>query len=251
MCRVSNVAVVTGASGGIGAATSVLLAARGWDVAVGFRHDVEAAARVVAGCEALGRRAIAWQADVASEPDVLRLFANVDEELGTLAALVNCAGIVGAKARVDQYRSGRVEEIFAVNVVGPFLCAREAVRRMSTLSGGGGGSIVNISSAASRLGSAGEYVDYAASKGAIDTMTIGLAREVAREGIRVNAVRPGLVNTTIHASGGQPDRVQRLASSIPMGRVGEPHEIAAAVVWLCSDDASYVTGAILDVSGGR
>jgi NAD(P)-dependent dehydrogenase (short-subunit alcohol dehydrogenase family) len=251
MFAVSKVAVVTGASRGIGAATAVLLAARGFDVAVGFRRDARAASRVVAECQAQGRRAVAWQGDVASESDVVRLFSQVDEELGLLAALVNCAGIVGRKSRVDQYRSGRVEEIFAVNVVGPFLCAREAVRRMSTLTGGNGGSIVNISSAASRLGSAGEYVDYAASKGAIDTMTVGLAREVAREGIRVNAVRPGLVNTTIHASGGQPDRLRRLAGAIPMGRVGEPHEIAAAVAWLCSDEASYVTGAMLDVSGGR
>jgi NAD(P)-dependent dehydrogenase (short-subunit alcohol dehydrogenase family) len=200
---------------------------------------------------AMGSRAAAFKADVASNDDVVRLFAAVDEDLGPLDAMVNCAGIVAEKARVDEYSSERIERVFAVNVVGSFLCAGEAVRRMSTRHGGHGGSIVNVSSAASRLGSPGEYVDYAASKGAIDTMTVGLAREVAAEGIRVNAVRPGLVDTTIHASGGQPDRVQRLAGSIPMGRPGEPPEVATAIAWLCSDEASYVTGALLDVSGGR
>jgi NAD(P)-dependent dehydrogenase (short-subunit alcohol dehydrogenase family) len=191
------------------------------------------------------------QADVALESDVVDLFSRVDSELGTLKALVNCAGIVDQKARVDEYTAARLERMFAVNAVGPFLCAREAVRRMSTLHGGIGGSIVNVSSAASRLGSPGEYVDYAASKGAIDTMTIGLAKETATEGIRVNAVRPGIVDTTIHASGGQPDRIERLAGLIPMGRAGTTSEIANAIAWLCSDDASYVTGALLDISGGR
>jgi NAD(P)-dependent dehydrogenase (short-subunit alcohol dehydrogenase family) len=202
-------------------------------------------------CRSRGRRAIALRADLASEDDVVNLFTNVDEQLGLLSALVNCAGVVDQKARVDEYPPGRVERMFAINVAGPFLCAREAVRRMSTSHGGTGGAIVNVSSAAARLGSPGEYVDYAASKGAIDTMTIGLARETAQEGIRVNAVRPGLIDTTIHASGGQPDRIARLAPAIPMGRVGQPSEVASAIVWLCSDEASYVTGAILDVSGGR
>ncbi len=246
-----KVVVVTGGGRGIGASTAVLLASRGWDVAVGYQRDDESALSVVTECMAMGSRAAAFKADVASDADVKRLFAEVDEDLGPLHALVSSAGIVAKKARVDEYTSERIERVFAVNVVGSFLCAREAVRRMSTFHGGNGGSIVNVSSAASRLGSPGEYVDYAASKGAIDTMTIGLAREVAGEGIRVNAVRPGLVDTTIHASGGQPDRAQRLAASIPMGRPGEPPEVAGAIAWLCSDEASYVTGALLDVSGGR
>jgi NAD(P)-dependent dehydrogenase (short-subunit alcohol dehydrogenase family) len=246
-----RVAVVTGGSRGIGAATATLLAERGWDVAIGYREDAEAADGVVAACLALGRRSCSVSADVSSETDILRLFRTVDDELGPLHVLVNNAGIVAAKARVDEVSSDRVERLFAVNVVGPILCAREAVRRMSTRHGGQGGSIVNVSSAASRLGSPGEYVDYAATKGAIDTMTRGLAAEVADEGIRVNAVRPGLVATGIHASGGQPDRAARLAPLIPMRRPGEPPEIASAIVWLCSDEASYVTGALLDVSGGR
>jgi NAD(P)-dependent dehydrogenase (short-subunit alcohol dehydrogenase family) len=249
--QVSNIAVVTGGSRGIVAATATLLAARGWDVAVGYRHDGAAAESVVEQCRSVGQKAVALQGDVASETDIVNLFTNIDTELGPIGALINCAGVVDQKARVDEYPTGRVERMFAVNVVGSFLCAREAVRRMSTAHGGGGGAIVNLSSAASRLGSPGEYVDYAASKGAIDTMTIGLAREVAREGVRVNAVRPGLIDTTIHASGGQPDRVERLTPVIPMGRAGQPSEIAAAIVWLCSDEASYVTGALVDVSGGR
>lgn len=246
-----KIAVVTGGSRGIGAATATCLAAQGWDVAVGYRLDGDAAESVVRVCRSLGRRAMAVQAEVSSEDDVVDLFKSVDNELGPLGALVNSAGIVDQKSRVDEYPSGRVERMFAINVIGPFLCAREAVRRMSTSHGGNGGSIVNISSAAARLGSPGEYVNYAASKGAIDTMTLGLAREVAKEGIRVNAVRPGLVDTTIHASGGQPDRLERLAPSIPMGRAGRPSEIASAITWLCADEASYVTGALIDVSGGR
>ncbi len=246
-----GVAVVTGASRGIGAATATRLAAAGWDVAVGYLHDADAAESVVGECRSFGRKAVSVQGDVASEHDVVTLFTIVDEELGRLSALVNSAGIVDQKARVDEYSSARLERMFAVNVIGSFLCAREALRRMSTLHGGDGGAIVNISSAAARLGSPGEYVDYAASKGAIDTMTLGRAREVATEGVRVNAVRPGLVDTSIHASGGQPDRAERLAGAIPMGRVGQPSEIAAAVTWLCSDDASYVTGALIDVSGAR
>jgi NAD(P)-dependent dehydrogenase (short-subunit alcohol dehydrogenase family) len=189
--------------------------------------------------------------DVACESDVLSFFSGFDEALGTLGALVNCAGIVDRKQRFDEYSAQRLERMFSVNIIGSFLCAREAVKRMSTVHGGSGGSIVNVSSAASRLGSPGEYIDYAASKGAIDTMTLGLAREVASEKIRVNAVRPGIIDTTIHASGGQPDRIQRIAPTIPIGRAGLASEVAHAIAWLCSDEASYVTGALLDVSGGR
>jgi NAD(P)-dependent dehydrogenase (short-subunit alcohol dehydrogenase family) len=248
---VSGVAIVSGGSRGIGASTSTLLAERGWDVAVGYHQEAEGAHRVAAACRSFGRRSVAVAVDVSSEEAVVRFFATIDRELGAPEALVNCAGVVDRKARLDQMTAARIERILAVNVVGSFLCAREAVRRMSVGHGGTGGSIVNLSSAASRLGSPGEYIDYAASKGAIDTMTIGLAREVAQEGIRVNAVRPGLVNTDIHASGGQPDRLERLAPLVPMGRSGEAHEVAHAVVWLCSDEASYVTGALIDVSGGR
>lgn len=247
----SRIAVVTGGSRGIGAATATLLADRGWDVAVGYRKDSEAAERIVAACRTRGRRAFSVPADVSSEADVVRFFRAVDDEFGPLDALVNSAGIVAAKARVDELSSARVERLFAVNVIGSLLCAREAVRRMSTRHGGRGGSIVNVSSAASRLGSPGEYVDYAATKGAIDTMTRGLAEEVAAEAIRVNAVRPGVVATGIHASAGRPGRAERMGALIPIGRAGEPIEIASAIVWLCSDEASYVTGALLDVSGGR
>lgn len=247
----SRVVVVTGGSRGIGAATAMLLADRGWDVAVGYRKDAEAADGVVTACRSRGRRAFSVAADVSSEADIMRLFQAVDGEFGPLDALVNCAGIVAEKARLDELSSSRVERLFAVNVVGSLLCAREAVRRMSTRYGGKGGSIVNVSSAAARLGSPGEYVDYAATKGAIDTMTLGLAAEVADERIRVNAVRPGVVATGMHASGGQPDRAERMGPLIPMRRAGEPTEIASAIVWLCSDEASYVTGALLDVSGGR
>ena len=247
----SPVVVVTGASRGIGAATARLLASRGWQVAVGYHEDQAAAESVVAQCRATGNRARAVRADVSREDDVVALFEVVDAEWGRLDALVNSAGIVAPRARVDDLSYPRLERIFAVNVIGSFLCAREAVRRLSTRRGGPGGSIVNVSSAAARLGSPGEYVDYAASKGAIDTMTLGLAREVADEGIRVNAVRPGLVDTDIHARGGQPDRVARLAPTIPMQRVGQADEVAFAIAWLCSEEASYVTGALLDVSGGR
>ncbi len=205
----------------------------------------------MAQCRATGNRARAVRADVSREDDVVALFEVVDAEWGRLDALVNSAGIVAPRARVDDLSYPRLERIFAVNVIGSFLCAREAVRRLSTRRGGPGGSIVNVSSAAARLGSPGEYVDYAASKGAIDTMTLGLAREVADEGIRVNAVRPGLVDTDIHARGGQPDRVARLAPTIPMQRGGQADEVAFAIAWLCSEEASYVTGALLDVSGGR
>jgi NAD(P)-dependent dehydrogenase (short-subunit alcohol dehydrogenase family) len=243
--------VITGGGRGIGAQTARTMAAAGWNVAIGFANDQNAAQRVAEECRSLGRQAFVSQMDVSSESEVMGFFAGVDDSLGTLSALVNCAGIVDKKQRFDEYSAERLERMFAVNVIGSFLCAREAVKRMSAVHGGSGGSIVNVSSAASRLGSPGEYIDYAASKGAIDTMTIGLAREVAAEQIRVNAVRPGIIDTTIHASGGQPDRIKRLASVIPLGRAGEPQEVANAIAWLCSEDASYVTGALLDVSGGR
>jgi NAD(P)-dependent dehydrogenase (short-subunit alcohol dehydrogenase family) len=245
------VAVVTGASRGIGADTAVTLAAQGWDVCVGYRENAHAAGTVVAACRALGRGAHAVQVDVGAEQPIIDLFRAVDAELGTPGALVNNAGIVVPRSRLDEMGVGRLQRIMQVNVVGAFLCAREALLRMSTAHGGAGGVIVNVSSAASRLGSPGEYIDYAASKAAIDTMTIGLAREVATEGVRVNAVRPGLIETEIHASGGQPDRVARLRDTIPMQRPGRPREVAEAIAWLCSSESSYVTGALLDVSGGR
>lgn len=246
-----GVAVVTGSSRGIGAATARLLASRGWDLCVTYQTRRADAEDVVGSCVSLGSRAIACQADVAAEADVVKLFSLVDTELGPIGALVNNAGIVAPKARVDQLDGDRLQRMFAVNVIGPFLCCREAIRRMSTHHGGKGGSIVNVSSVAARIGSPGEYVDYAASKGALDTMTVGLAKELATENIRVNAVRAGIVATDIHASGGQPDRIQRLRGAIPMRREGQAVEIANAVVWLCSPEASYVTGALLDVSGGR
>lgn len=246
-----NVIVVTGASRGIGAATARLAAARGYAVCVNYLKNRAAAAAVVADIEASGGRAIAVAADVAAQEQVVELFNTVDRELGTLTALVNNAGILETQMRVDQMDAGRLNRIFAANVTSCFLCAREAVRRMSTKHGGAGGAIVNVSSAASRLGSAGEYVDYAASKGALDTLTTGLAREVATEGIRVNAVRPGFIYTDIHASGGEPGRVDRVKANVPMQRGGQPEEVAAAILWLLSEEASYVTGAFIDLAGGR
>jgi len=244
------VAVITGGSRGIGAATASALAQRGWAVCVGYRVDADAARRVVKECEALGSQALAVPVDVGSAKSVAAFFSGADA-LGPIRALVNNAGIVDTRSRVDEMTEERLHQMFTVNAVGPFLCAGEAVRRMSTRHGGTGGSIVNVSSAASRLGSPGQYVDYASSKGAVDTMTLGLAREVAQERIRVNAVRPGLIDTDIHGSGGEPDRVARLQHEIPMQRGGRPEEVAATIAWLCSDEASYVTGAIVDVSGGR
>jgi NAD(P)-dependent dehydrogenase (short-subunit alcohol dehydrogenase family) len=252
--------LITGASRGIGAACAVGCAKAGWDVAVNYTRDAAAAERVAREVRALGRRAIHVQADVADEPALLAMFARIDSELPPLAGLVNNAGIVDAMARVDQTTLARLQRMFAINVFGSFLCAREAVKRMSTKygadakgspGGGRGGAIVNLSSVAAKLGGPGWYVDYAASKGAIDTFTIGLAREVAQEGIRVNAVRPGIIDTDIHASGGQPDRAHASATLIPMQRPGTAEEVAEAVVWLLSDAARYTTGAILDVSGGR
>jgi NAD(P)-dependent dehydrogenase (short-subunit alcohol dehydrogenase family) len=246
-----RVMLVTGGSRGIGAATARLAASRGWSVAVNYRSDRAAADAVVAEIERAGGRAVAIAADVAVESDVLRLFEEVDRRLGRLHALVNNAGVVAQAGRVDTIDLARLQRMFGINVFGTFLCARQAVLRMSTRHGGTGGVIVNVSSAAARLGSPGEYVDYAASKGAVDSMTIGLAREVATEGIRVNAVRPGLIATDIHASGGEPGRAERLRPAVPMQRVGTDAEVAAAILWLASDEASYATGALLDVSGGR
>jgi len=247
---VTDVVVITGGSRGIGAATAVLFARRGWAVCVGYRTSAAAALEVVAACEEIGAGAVAAPLDVASAESVASFFVMADT-LGPISALVNNAGIVDRRSRVDEMSAPRLQRMFSVNSVGPFLCAGEAVRRMSTRYGGAGGAIVNVSSAASRLGSPGQYVDYAASKGAVDTMTLGLAREVASEGIRVNAVRPGLIETGIHATGGEPDRVQRLEHEIPMQRGGRPEEVANAIAWLCSAEASYVTGALFDVSGGR
>jgi NAD(P)-dependent dehydrogenase (short-subunit alcohol dehydrogenase family) len=246
--------VVTGGSRGIGAATARALASSGWDICLAYRVERAAARGVVAECAALGARAHAVAVDVADADSIAGLFTELDSHWpgsDALGALVNCAGIVAPPSRVEDMDAARVARMLAVNVTGGLLCAGSAVRRMSSRHGGGGGVIVNVSSAASRLGSPGEYVDYAASKGAVDTMTIGLAKEVAGEGIRVVAVRPGLIETDIHASGGQPDRLSRLRTQIPMQRVGRPQEVAATIVWLCSEEASYVTGAILDVSGGR
>jgi NAD(P)-dependent dehydrogenase (short-subunit alcohol dehydrogenase family) len=246
-----GVALITGASRGIGAATAKLAAARGFAVCVNYARDEAAARGVVAAIERAGGRALALQADVARESEVVRLFAECDAKLGRVSALVNNAGVCAVQARVDAMDEERLRWVLGVNVVGPFLCAREALKRMSTRHGGSGGAIVNLSSGASRLGSPHEFVDYAASKGALDTFTLGLAREVASESVRVNAVRAGLVVTDIHASTGEPRRPDRIAPTIPMQRAGTPEEIAEAVVWLLSPAASYVTGALLDVTGGR
>ena len=243
--------LITGGSRGIGAATSWLCAQRGWAVAVNYTSDAAAAQAVVARIQAGGGTALAMQADVADEAQVLAMFAVLDQALPPLGALVNNAGVVDVKARVDVMTLPRLQRMFAVNVFGSFMCSREAVKRLSTAHGGRGGAIVNLSSAAARLGAPGQYVDYAAAKGAIDVFTLGLAKEVALEGIRVNAVRPGIIATDIHASGGQPERAQQMAPSVPMQRAGSSEEVAEAIVWLLSDAASYTTGAVIDVTGGR
>jgi NAD(P)-dependent dehydrogenase (short-subunit alcohol dehydrogenase family) len=246
-----NVLIVTGGGRGIGAAVARLAAGQGYAVCISYLNNHVAADDVVASITAQGGRAIAVQADVAVEAQVVRLFEQADAALGRLTALVNNAGILERQARVEDMDAARITRVLATNVVGSFICAREAVRRMSTRHGGKGGGIVNLSSRASRLGSPGEYVDYAASKAAIDTLTIGLAKEVAAEGIRVNAVSPGLIYTDIHASGGEPGRVDRVKNAIPMQRGGYPEEVAQAVLWLLSEQASYTTGATIDVAGGR
>lgn len=251
MSGTQKVLLVTGGSRGIGAAICRFGSKAGYRVAVNYAANQDAADALVAEIEAAGGEAFAVKGDVGSEADIVAMFEAVDRAYGRLDAFVNNAGIVDVKARVGEMDVSRLERMMRINVVGSFLCAREAVKRMSTRHGGSGGSIVNISSAAATLGSPGEYVDYAASKGAIDTFTIGLAREVALEGIRVNAVRPGIIDTDIHASGGQPDRVERFRDLLPMKRAGTVDEVAGAVLYLLSDAASYTTGAILNVSGGR
>jgi NAD(P)-dependent dehydrogenase (short-subunit alcohol dehydrogenase family) len=243
--------LVTGGSRGIGAATARLAASQGYAVAINYVSNREAADSVVKDIEAAGSRGLAVQADVSVEADVCRMFDEVDRRLGTLTALVNNAGVLEQQMRVETMTAQRLQRVFAINITGAFLCAREAVRRMSTARGGRGGAIVNVSSGASRLGSPGEYVDYAASKGAVDTLTIGLSREVAEEGIRVNAVRPGFIYTDIHASGGEPARVDRVKAFVPMKRGGQPEEVAHAIMWLLSDEASYSTGTFIDVTGGK
>jgi NAD(P)-dependent dehydrogenase (short-subunit alcohol dehydrogenase family) len=252
MDRVTDkVAVITGGSRGIGRATAIAAAKRGFKIVIGYASNQAAANEVVAIIERSNGKAVAVKCDVADENEILALF-EAGDKLGTLGALVNNGGIVGKSGvRVDEMGAERIQRVMAINVTGSILCAREAVKRMSSKHGGKGGVIVNLSSVAAKLGGANTYVDYAASKGAIDSFTIGLAQEVAGEGIRVAAIRPGLIDTEIHASGGDPDRAQRLSHLVPMKRVGSAEEVANAIVWLMSDDASYVTSAILDVSGGR
>ncbi|MAZ01603.1 MAG: NAD(P)-dependent oxidoreductase [Sneathiella sp.] len=243
--------IVTGASRGIGRSIALKAAEKGYQVCVNYKGAADKAEAVVREIEAAGGTAIAVQADMTKEADILRMFDTVDKELAPLGALVNNAGIVDKGSKVENMNLERLERMFATNITGPFLCAREAVKRLSTTHGGKGGVIVNISSVAAKTGAPNEYVDYAASKGAIDAMTLGLAKEVAAEGIRVNAVRPGIIYTDIHASGGEPDRVERFKSMVPMLRGGQPEEIADAVLWLLSERSSYVTGSLIDVSGGR
>ncbi len=245
------IVLVTGGSRGIGAATAILAAKRGYDVAFSYQSNATAAEQVAEHIRATGRQALVVQADVSLEADVLRLFRTVDEQMGPLDALVNNAGMLEKQTRLDQMDVGRWNRVLGANVIGTFLCAKEAVLRMSTRHGGKGGSIVNLSSAAARLGSPNEFIDYAAAKGAVDSMTIGLAKEVAAEGIRGNAIRPGLIYTDIHTSAGEPGRVDRAKSGVPMQRGGSADEVADAVLWLMSAQSSYVTGTLVDVTGGR
>lgn len=247
----SKVVLITGGSRGIGAACALLAASQGYAVAVNYTANSLAADEVVRQIRASGGQAMAIKADVAKEAEVLAMFEKIDAKFGRLTALVNNAGVVDQTSRVDAMSLARLQRMFEVNVFGSFMCAREAVKRMSTRYGGAGGAIVNVSSAAARIGSPGQYVDYAAAKGAIDTFTMGLAKEVAAEGIRVNAVRPGVIDTEIHASGGLPDRARDLTPQLPMKRPGTAAEIAEAIMWLLGDKATYSTGALLDVSGGR
>jgi NAD(P)-dependent dehydrogenase (short-subunit alcohol dehydrogenase family) len=243
--------IVTGGSRGIGAATAKLAASRGYAVCVNFQRSHDAAEQVVRDITSNRGQAIAVQADIGSEADIVALYRQVDSALGNVSALVNNAATLESQMRLDAMEAARIERVFSVNVLGSMICAREAVRRMSTRHGGRGGAIVNVSSGAAKYGSPGEYVDYAASKGAIETFTVGLAVEVAQEGIRVNAVRPGFIYTELHAKGGEPQRVDRVKTLVPMQRGGQPEEVANAILWLLSEEASYITGTIVDVSGGR
>jgi NAD(P)-dependent dehydrogenase (short-subunit alcohol dehydrogenase family) len=247
----NNILIVTGGSRGIGAATAKLAAAEGYQVCINYLTNQQAADAVVAEIRSLGGTAVAMQADLAVEAQIVALFQRVDKELGAVTALVNNAGILETQSSLLDMNEGRLQRVFAANVIGPMLCAREAVKRMSVKLGGKGGAIVNVSSVASRLGAAGEYIDYASSKGALDTFTIGLSKEVADQGIRVNSVRPGFIYTDIHASGGEPGRVDRIKDSIPMKRGGQPEEVAQAILWLLSEQASYATGTFIDLAGGR
>jgi NAD(P)-dependent dehydrogenase (short-subunit alcohol dehydrogenase family) len=246
-----EVLIITGASRGIGAATARIAGRSGYVVCVNYLKNKAAAKQIVEEINADGGRALAVGADISREEEVVKLFCTVDDKLGKISALVNNAGILETQMRIEDMNAARLNRVFLTNVIGSFLCAREAVKRMSTKNGGKGGAIVNVSSAAARLGSAGEYVDYAASKGAVDTFTRGLAQEVAEEGIRVNAVRPGVIDTDIHASGGEPGRVERVKASIPMKRGGSAEEVGKAIMWLLSSESSYTTGSLLEVSGGR
>jgi len=243
--------LITGASRGIGAATARLAAQQGYALCLNYHQRADAAKAVLEQVRGLGVTAIAVQADVADETQVLHMFEAIDREFGRLDVLVNNAGMLEQQMRLEQMDAARWTRVLGANVIGSFLCAREAIKRMSTRHGGRGGAIVNLSSVAARLGAPGEYIDYAAAKGAIDSMTLGLAKEVASEGIRVNAVRPGVIHTDIHAAGGEPDRVERVKASVPMGRGGQAEEIAEAILWLASEQASYTSGALLDVAGGR
>jgi len=246
-----EVLIITGASRGIGAATARIAGRSGYVVCVNYLKNKAAAKQIVEEINADGGRALAVGADISREEEVVKLFCTVDDKLGKISALVNNAGILETQMRIEDMNAARLNRVFLTNVIGSFLCAREAVKRMSTKNGGKGGAIVNVSSAAARLGSAGEYVDYAASKGAVDSFTRGLAQEVAEEGIRVNAVRPGVIDTDIHSSGGEPGRVERVKASIPMKRGGSAEEVAKAIMWLLSSESSYTTGSLLEVSGGR